>query len=161
MDQHAATDKQQLELTLEPYQMILQMDAWNIRERDGWGKSTQLRRAGKEPERWHWVYTGTCFRLDHRGQTAGGRPVITERGYVSTRGGIEALREQLHAEALRRGLGQAASALVLGDGAVGIGRLVHQLNDQSHPATRRSPGRNDRQVRRRNGEAGGELLSRT
>ena len=124
MDQHAATDKRQLELTLEPYQMIIQMDAWNIRERDGWGQSAALRRAGKEPERWHWVYTGTCFRLDHRGKTAGGRPVITERGYVSTRGGIDALREQLHAESLRRGLGQAASALVLGDGAVWIWRLA-------------------------------------
>lgn len=124
MDQQAATDKKQLELTLEPYQMILQMDAWNIRERDGWGKSTALRRAGQEPQRWHWVYTGTCFRLGHRGQTAGGRPVISERGFVSTRLGIDALREQLHAEALRRGLGQAAGALVIGDGAVWIWRLA-------------------------------------
>jgi hypothetical protein len=124
MDQQAATDKKQLELTLEPYQMIIQLDAWNIRERDDWGKSAALRRAGHEPERWHWVYTGTCFRLDHRGQTAGGRPAITERGFVSTRQGIDALREQLHAEALRRGLGQAASALVIGDGAVWIWRLA-------------------------------------
>jgi hypothetical protein len=124
LDQQAATDKPQLELTLEPYQMIIQMDAWNIRERDDWGQSGPLRRAGKEPERWHWVYTGTCFRLDHRGKTAGGRPVITERGYVSTRGGIDALREQLHAESLRRGLGQAAGALVIGDGAVWIWRLA-------------------------------------
>ena len=124
LDQQAATDKKQLELTLEPYQMILQMDAWNIRERDDWGKSGTMRRAGQEPERWHWVYTGTCFRLDHRGKTAGGRPVITERGYVSTRGGMDALREQLHAESLRRGLGQAAGALVIGDGAVWIWRLA-------------------------------------
>ena len=124
MDQQAATDKKQMELTLEPYQMIIQMDAWNIRERDGWGKSAALRRAGQAPERWHWVYTGTCFRLDHRGQTAGGRPVISERGYVSTRGGMDALREQLHAEALRRGLGQAAGALVIADGAVWIWRLA-------------------------------------
>ena len=70
----------------------------------------------------HWVYTGTVFRLDHRGRTAGGRPVITERGLVATRQGIDALREQRHAEAVRRGLGQAASALVLGDGAVWLGR---------------------------------------
>lgn len=124
MDQQAATGKPQLELTLEPYQMIIQMDAWNIRERDGWGKSAALRRAGQEPERWHWVYTGTCFRLDHRGQTAGGRPVISERGFVSTRLGMDALREQLHAESLRRGLGQAAGALVIGDGAVWIWRLA-------------------------------------
>ena len=123
-DRQAATEKNQLELTLEPYQMILQLDAWNIRERDDWGQSGALRRQGQEPERWHWVYTGTCFRLDHRGQTAGGRPVITERGFVATRQGLAGLREQLHAEALRRGLGQAASALVIGDGAVWIWRLA-------------------------------------
>jgi len=124
LDRQAATQKPQLELTLEPYQMIIQMDAWNIRERDGWGQSAALRRQGQEPERWHWVYTGTVFRLDHRGHTAGGRAVISERGFVATRQGIDALREQLHAEALRRGLGQAASALVIGDGAVWIWRLA-------------------------------------
>src|SRR5512134_1934595 len=124
LDQQAAAPKRQLELTLAPYQMILQLDAWNIRERDGWGRSAALRRKGQEPERWHWVYTGTCFRLDHRGHTAGGRPVITERGFVATRQGIEGLREQLHAEALRRGLGQAAGALVIADGAVWIWRLA-------------------------------------
>jgi hypothetical protein len=124
LDQQAASQKPQLELTLEPYQMIIQMDAWNIRERDDWGQSAALRRRGQEPERWHWVYIGTCFRLDHRGQTAGGRPVISERGFVATRTGIDGLREQLHAEALRRGLGQAAGALVISDGAVWIWRLA-------------------------------------
>ena len=124
LDQRAASEKPQLELPLEPYQLIIQLDAWNIRERDQWGQSRALRRQGKEPERWHWVYTGTCFRLDHRGQTAGGRPVITERGFVATRAGLDALREQMHAEALRRGLGQAASALVIGDGAVWLWRLA-------------------------------------
>jgi hypothetical protein len=122
----------QLELLLEPYQMILQIDAWNLRERDAWGQSDQCRRRGCEPERWHWVYTGTCFRLDHRGQTAGGRPVITERGFAATRSGIDALREQLHAEARRRGLGQAAGALVIADGAVWIWRLA----DDRFPAAR-------------------------
>ena len=49
LDQQAATQNQQLELTLEPYQMIIQLDAWNIRERDAWGQSRALRRQGKEP----------------------------------------------------------------------------------------------------------------
>lgn len=124
LDQQAASQTRQLELTPEPYQMILQLDAWDIRERDGWGQTAALRRAGQEPERWHWVWTGTCFRLDHRGRTAGGRPVISQRGFVATRQGLDALREQLHAEALRRGLGQAASALVIGDGALWIWRLA-------------------------------------
>jgi hypothetical protein len=132
LDQQATTEKKQLELTLEPYQMIIQLDAWNIRERDAWGQSAALRRSGQEPERWHWVYTGTCFRLDHRGQTAGGRPVISERGFVATRQGLDALREQLQAEALRRGLGQAASALVLGDGAVWIWRVADDRWPQAH-----------------------------
>jgi hypothetical protein len=124
LDRKAASDKRQMELSLEPYQMIIQLDAWNIRERDGWGQSAARRRAGHEPERWHWVYTGTCFRLDQRGRTAGGRPVITERGFVATRAGLDGLREQMHAEALRRGLGQAAGALVIGDGAVWLWRLA-------------------------------------
>jgi|SRR5579864_1285482 len=124
LDQHAATHRPQLELTLEPYQMILQLDAWNIRERDDWGKSAALRQGAQESKRWHWVYTGTVFRLDQRGHTQGGRPVISERGFVATRAGVDALREQLHAEALRRGLGQAAGVLVIGDGAVWIWRLA-------------------------------------
>lgn len=104
--------------------MILELDAWSLRERDGWGHSERLRRRGEEPPRWHWVWTGTVFRLDHRGRTAGGRPVISQRGFVATRQGLDALREQLHAEALRRGLGQAAGVLVIGDGAVWLWRLA-------------------------------------
>jgi len=114
----------QSELVLEPYQMIIQLDAWNIRERDQWGQTGQLRRKGQEPQRWHWVYTGTCFRLDQRGKTAGGRPLISQRGFVATREGMDGLREQLYAEALRRGLGQAAGVLVIGDGALWIWRLA-------------------------------------
>jgi len=127
LDQAGGPEAQGLvqpELVLEPYQMIIQMDAWNIRERDHWGQTSALRQAGKEPERWHWVYTGTCFRLDHRGQTEGGRPFVSQRGFVATREGIDGLRQQLHAEAMRRGLGQAAGALVIADGAVWIWRLA-------------------------------------
>ena len=62
LDQQAATEKRQLEPALEPYQMILQPDAWNIRGRDGWGRSAALRRAGEEPGRWHWVHTGNWRR---------------------------------------------------------------------------------------------------
>lgn len=42
--------------------MILQIDAWNIRERDQWGDSAALRRRGHEPGRWHWVYTDRIAR---------------------------------------------------------------------------------------------------
>lgn len=103
-----------------PFTLVIEIDAWNIRERDHWGQTAALRAQGQEPSRWHWVYVGTVFRLDHRGQTAGQRPLISQRGYVATRLGIEALLRQLYREALARGLGQAERVLVLADGAVWI-----------------------------------------
>jgi hypothetical protein len=108
----------------EPFTLVIEIDAWNIRERDHWGRSQQQRAKGVEPERWHWVYGGTCFRLDQRTQTASGRPILLSRGTVMTRGGIDALREQLFAECLRHGAGQAAEVLVVADGAMWIWKLV-------------------------------------
>jgi hypothetical protein len=67
---------------------------------------------------------GTVFRLDHRGQTAVQRAVITQRGYVATRLGVDALSAQLYREALTRGLGQAQLALIIADGAVWIWNLA-------------------------------------
>jgi hypothetical protein len=108
----------------QPFTLVIEIDAWNIRERDDWGQTKALREQGKKVERWHWVYMATVFRLDHRGQTAGQRAVITQRGYVATRLGLEALLPQLYREALQRGLGQAQQVLVIADGAVWIWNLV-------------------------------------
>jgi hypothetical protein len=108
----------------QPFTLVIEIDAWNIRERDDWGQTQALREQGKKPERWHWVYMGTVFRLDHRGQSAGQRSVISQRGYVATRLGIEALISQLHREAITRGLGQAQEVLVIADGAVWIWNAV-------------------------------------
>jgi Uncharacterised protein family (UPF0236) len=106
------------------FTLVIEVDAWHIRERDDWGESEQLRKKGEDPSRWHWVYTGTIFRLDQRGKTASGRTVITERGYVATRQGLEAFEKQLYAEALQRGLSQATSVLVLADGAAWIWNIA-------------------------------------
>ena len=108
----------------QPFVLVIEIDAWDIRERDDWGKTEELRQQGKKPERWHWVYMATVFRLDHRGQTAGQRAVITQRGYAATRLGLEALSAQLYREALARGLGQAQLVLVLADGAIWIWNLA-------------------------------------
>jgi hypothetical protein len=105
---------------LAPFTLVIEIDAWNIRERDDWGKTQELRLQGQKLSRWHWVYMGTVFRLDCRGQTFGERPVITQRGFVATRHGLEALLPQLYREALARGLGQAERVLVIADGAVKI-----------------------------------------
>lgn len=108
----------------EPFVLIIEMDAWNIRERDEWGETEARRAGGEEPSRWHWVYGGTCFRLSQRVQTEGGRSVILSRGTVMTRGGVDALKEQLWAEAMRHGLAEAQEAVVIGDGAVWIWRAA-------------------------------------
>lgn len=104
--------------------LVLEIDAWNIRERDAWGLTDRLRRRGQQPERWHWVYAATIFRLDQRGSTQSGRPIIAERGFVATRLGLDAFRDQLYAEALRRGLSYAKQVLVLADGAIWIWNLI-------------------------------------
>lgn len=109
---------------LGPFTLIIEIDAWNIRERDDWGKTRKLRSQGLEPERWHWVFTGTIFRLDQRGQTQGGRRVVTQRGYVATRQGLEAFTQQLYVEALWRGLLHAQEVLILADGAIWIWNLA-------------------------------------
>jgi hypothetical protein len=105
-----------------PKTLIIQVDAWNIRERDQWGQSQELRLGGAEPERWHWVYTGTVFALEHR-LSKEGRALISARGFVATRLGIDGLREQLRGQAMRRGLGQALCVILMGDGAPWIWTL--------------------------------------
>ena len=108
----------------QPFTLILEIDAWNIRERDHWGQTKELREKGEPVSRWHWVYVGTVFRLDHRAQTAGGRAVISQRAYAVTRAGVEALIRQLYYQALLCGLGQAQEVLVIADGALWIWNAV-------------------------------------
>lgn len=106
--------------------MVIQIDAWNIRERDCWGETKSRREAGEEVGRWHWVYLATLFRLDQSGVTEGGRHFIADRGYVATRSGLDGFRRQLYAEALQRGVRQAETVLILGDGAAWIWNLASE-----------------------------------
>src|SRR2546422_1840366 len=116
------------------FTLVIEIDAWNIRERDNWGRTQALRKAGQDTGRWHWVYTGTVFRLDQRGTTAAGRPIIAERGFVATRRGVDEFRSQLYTEYLQRGLLQAEQVLILADGAVWIWNLA---KDRFPEATQR------------------------
>jgi len=45
----------QLKLALDPFTLVIELDAWNIRERDAWGQSDAFRQRGEAPSRWHWV----------------------------------------------------------------------------------------------------------
>ena len=107
-----------------PFTLVVEIDAWNIRERDNWGRTEELIKKGEKLERWHWVFGGTVFRLDQRGKTQSERPVITERNYVQTRKGLDAFKQQLYAEALLCGMAEAETVLVVADGAVWIWNLV-------------------------------------
>jgi hypothetical protein len=129
MSQGAGADQRVKDLRLkqsaEPFTLVIELDAWNIRERgQDWGQAEQKRSAGQEPEWWRWVYGGTCFRLSQRVKTEGGRSLILSRGTVMTRGGTAALKEQLWAEAMRHGLGEASEVLAIADGAVWGWNLV-------------------------------------
>jgi hypothetical protein len=124
---------QVLPLPEQPFTLVLEIDAWNIRERDDWGQSARQRARGVEPSRWHWVYGATCFRLEDR-VGPGQRARILSRGTVMTCAGVDALREQLWAEAQRHGLARAARVLVIADGAVWIWNLV---NDRFEKAAQR------------------------
>jgi hypothetical protein len=107
-----------------PATLVIMMDAWNIRERDDFGRSAALRKKGVEPQRWHWVWTGTVFGLEQR-TSKNERPVILQRGYVATREGMDSFVGQLHAEALRHGLGRAKRVLVMGDGGLWIWNIAN------------------------------------
>ncbi len=52
--------------------MTLELDAGNFREQDEWDQTARRRQGGQEPPRWHWMWTGTVFRLDQRARAAGG-----------------------------------------------------------------------------------------
>jgi hypothetical protein len=115
---------QRLALPAEPFTLVIELDAWNIRERDDWGQSAHKRAAGQEPQRWYWAYGGTSFRLDQRLESGGGRARIVKPRHRDDPWGVAALREQLFAEAQRHSLAQAAKVLVIADGAAWIWNLA-------------------------------------
>jgi hypothetical protein len=108
----------------QPFTLVIEIDAWNIRERDHWGETEALRAQGEKVPRWHWVYVGTVFRLDHWAHTASGRALISQRAFAVTRHGVEALIRQLYYQALVSGLGLAKEVLVIADGALWIWNVV-------------------------------------
>ena len=102
----AVIEKARKRCPSQPFVLVVMADGWMISER--W--------------EWHEVKGGSVFRLDQRGRK-GKRPIITEREYVATRDGPDALSEMLWAAALRQGLMQAHEVLFIADGAVWIWNL--------------------------------------
>jgi hypothetical protein len=107
----------------QEFSLVLMLDGWMIRERgDQWGLKPPEIKA--ERVSWREMKSAIVFRLDQRAQTQSGRPMILEKFYVAHRGDPEELGRRLYAEALRRGLHQAAKVYVVADGGVWIWNLV-------------------------------------
>ncbi len=103
--------------------MIIQMDAGTFASADDWGQSAVLRRRGRNPPAGIGFTSAPAFRLDHRGQSAGGRPRHQRAcGFVATRAGVDGLqrataRRSLAAAAWGQGSRRAGSSA---DGAVDL-----------------------------------------
>lgn len=116
-----------------PFTLVVEMDAWLIRERGGWGKTEELRAKDASFSHWKWVYAATVFRMDQRAETHGRRPLILSRGFVATRAGLDEFGRQVYAEAVRQGLLLAQDTLVIADGGVWIWNIA----DDRFPTARK------------------------
>jgi hypothetical protein len=112
------------------FSLVLMMDGWMVRERGPqWGLKPRENKADRVA--WHEMKTGIVFRLADRAQSQSGRRMILEKFYVASRGDPFAFGRRLYAEALRRGLAQAAEVFVVADGALWIWNLVNDRFSQA------------------------------
>lgn len=104
------------------FSLLIMLDGWMARERGPeWGK--------KPPEepgervQWREMKTAIIMRSDQRGETQSGRRMVLEKAFVAHQGDWYDLAEKLYAEALRRGLKQAAEVFIVADGGIWIWNL--------------------------------------
>lgn len=108
----------------QTFDLVIVIDGWMIRERDGWGQTEALRRAGRAPKRWHEVKAARLFRLDQRARTQSERSLLLDSHRVATRRGPETLSELIWTEAVRLGVMRAREVLIVADGGVWIWNLA-------------------------------------
>ncbi len=100
---------------------VLMLDGWQVRQRGaGWGHKKTL----KARVEWHEWKTGVYYRQEHAAQSASGRGMLVHKRVVGWQGEPLEFGRRLHWEALRGGLGGAATKLVVADGAPWIWHLV-------------------------------------
>ncbi len=102
-----------------PAALVIMMDGWMARQRgEDWGRKQE----GDALERvaWHEIKGAVIYRLDHAGQTAGGRGVITQKHVVAWQGEPLEFGRRVQAEACRQGLAVAGEVFVVADGGVWI-----------------------------------------
>ena len=102
-----------------PFTLIIMMDGWLARHRAGqWGEKPPEKKA--ERIQWYEIKSAVIFRLDDRGQTAGGRRFLIHKQVIAMPASTEPT-EFSHAvdrEAIRMGMATAQKVYVIQDGAV-------------------------------------------
>mgnify|MGYP006268831307 CR=1 FL=1 len=105
------------------FSLVIMMDGTMLRERGpDWGLKPAEIKANRVE--WHELKGAIVYRLHERAETQSGRGVILEKFYVAYRGDPFEFGRWVYAEALRRGLHQAARVYVIADGAVWIWKIV-------------------------------------
>jgi hypothetical protein len=107
------------------FSLVIMLDGWMACERGSdWGAS----RRKKNPQRvlWHEIKSAVMYRLEQRGQSAGGRGLLAEKFVVATPPETSPVDfgAAVQAEARRRGLGRAKVVYLVMDGAVWLWDLA-------------------------------------
>jgi hypothetical protein len=108
-----------LSVPAQPFTLIIMMDGWLARHRDTqWGLKPPDKKAARV--QWNEIKSSVIFRLEDRGQTAGGRRFLIHKQAVATPANTEPLdfAQQVQREAMRMGLAKAHKVYVIQDGAV-------------------------------------------
>jgi hypothetical protein len=103
--------------------LVVMLDAFQVRYRgEQWGAPPERGAAGRVD--WHEMKIGVVYRHDQAGRTAGARGVLSEKSLVCFQGQPEEFGRRVHHQARERGLAQARSVEVCGDGAAWIWNLA-------------------------------------
>lgn len=108
-----------------PFSLVIMMDGWMARERgQDWGAGPRK----KDPQRvdWREIKSAVIYRLEQRAQKASGRGMLLEKYVVATPPETSPVDfgQQVHQEALRRGLARAQFVYLVMDGAVWLWDLA-------------------------------------
>ena len=104
-----------------PFSMVIMMDGWMARERGvDWGAGPRKR----NPQRVDWkeIKSAVIYRLEQRVEKSSGRGLLLEKYVVAASPDTPPLEfgQQVHQEAMRRGLARAQVVYLVMDGAVWI-----------------------------------------
>lgn len=116
--------------------LVIMMDGWMARHRGkDWGK--KRRADGQERIHWHEIKSAVVYRLKDQVQLNPKRRALLSKHVVAVPAETDpvAFGRQVHCEAMRMGLGRAASAYVVMDGAVWLWNIFEDRFKQCAEGT--------------------------